>query len=286
MTATASELRVSDLMTRKVFTLTPVQSLPLAETMMGLLHVRHVPVVDGAGRLVGLVTHRDLLAAKISALAPLSDDERSSLQLAVPVSQVMRTDVWTIHSTALAVSAARIMQDHRLGCLPVIDDDRLVGILTQADLLTLVVDSLTLERKAPSPTVEKVMTLMPATIDANTTLAEARSMMSRFNIRHLPVLSDGRPVAIVSDRDLRVAEVIFAEMRDTRAAHAVRLLESAAPVRRVARDAPLDAVLDDMFHERNDAVLVVDGERLVGILTAADACRILSERLHERLERR
>ena len=76
MTTHARELRVADLMTRRVFTLTPQQSLPLAESMMGLLHVRHIPVVDDAGHVVGIVTHRDLLEAKISSLAPLSDDER------------------------------------------------------------------------------------------------------------------------------------------------------------------------------------------------------------------
>ena len=89
MSASAHELRVSDLMTRAVYKLTAVQSLPLAESLMDLKRIRHVPVVDDTGALVGLLTHRDLLAAKISALIPLSSDERTTLELSVPVSKVM-----------------------------------------------------------------------------------------------------------------------------------------------------------------------------------------------------
>ncbi len=60
MSGSTSEIRVDDLMTRSVYTVTEMQSLPLAESMMGLLHVRHIPVVDDERRVVGLVTHRDL----------------------------------------------------------------------------------------------------------------------------------------------------------------------------------------------------------------------------------
>ena len=147
----ADEARVADAMTRAVYTLKATQSLPLAEAMMGLARVRHVPVVDDDGHVVGLVTHRDLLAAKISTLAPLSEDERSTLQLSVPVSRVMRTEVWTIRSDALALTAARIMREHRYGCLPVVDDGRLVGIVTEADLLTLLTESLDLAVRPPRP---------------------------------------------------------------------------------------------------------------------------------------
>jgi CBS domain-containing membrane protein len=271
----ASEIRVADLMTRKVYTLTPMQSLPLAESMMGLLHVRHIPVVDAERRVVGLVTHRDLLNAKISSLAPLSDDERSDLQLAVPVSRIMRTNVWSIGPRAFAVSAARIMREHKMGCLPVVDEGRLVGIITEADLLALVTDSLELERMARPWTMERVMTQVPVTITPETTLAEARAAMSRFGIHHLPVVENGRPASMVYERDLSVAETIFEKSYQTQAAYVVRLL-GGARLRTVALDAPVDVVLADMLHEHLDAVVVVDAERVVGIFTATDACRMLA----------
>ena len=272
----SSELRVADLMTRTVHTLTPEQSLPLAESMMGLHHVRHIPVIDAERRVVGLVTHRDLLAAKISALTPLSEDERSSLQLAVPVSKIMQTQVWTIAPGAMAISAARIMREHRFGCLPVVEAGKLIGILAEADLLALVTDSLSLERPANPWTMERVMTRVPVTITPDATLAEARSAMVRYGIRHLPVVENGRPVALVCDRDLAIAEVVFAETARAPAAHVVRLLGETR-IHEVAPDASVDAVLHQMVSGHLDAVLVVDKGHLVGIFTAVDACRLLAD---------
>jgi CBS domain-containing membrane protein len=278
MTKHANEIRVADLMTRRVYTLTPMQSLPLAESMMGLLHVRHIPVVDAERRVVGIVTHRDLLQAKISSLAPLSDDERAELQLSVPVSRVMRTNVWTIAPQALAVSAARIMREHKMGCLPVVHDGRLVGIVTEADLLALVTDSLELDRPAQPWTMERVMTRVPVTITPDATLAEARAAMSRYGIHHLPVVENGRPIAMVCERDLTVAETIFEKSHETRAAYVVRLL-AGRRLHTAALDAPVDVVLADILREHVDAVAVVDGDRVAGIFTATDACRMLAEAL-------
>ena len=278
MSASAQELRVADLMTRAVYKLSPVQSLPLAESLMGLKRIRHVPVVDDAGALVGLLTHRDLLAAKISALIPLSPDERTTLELSVPVSKVMRTEVWTVGPEVLAVNAAKIMRDHKIGCLPVIDGGLVVGIIAESDLLALVTDSLALDRPARPWNVARAMTSAPVTISADTTIGEARATMSRFSIRHLPVVEGSSVVTMVSDRDLRVAEAVFREGSRARALHSVRLL-GMEPAVRVPHDAPLADVLDRMFRDRLEAVLVVDGARLVGILAASDACRLLAEQL-------
>jgi len=116
------------------------------------------------------------------------------------------------------------------------------------------------------------MTHVPVTISADTTLPAARATMSRYGIRHLPVVEGGRPVGMVADRDLLIAETIFAETAMTPATHVVRLLGAAA-VHAVRVDTTLDAVLAQMHRERLDAVVVVDREgRIVGIFTATDAC--------------
>jgi CBS domain-containing membrane protein len=278
--STSHELRVADLMTTAVHTLSPSQSLPLAEAFMGLARVRHVPVVSDSGELVGLVTHRDLLSAKISALVPLSPDERTTLELRVPVSRVMRTEVWTIGKSALAVSAARIMRDHHFGCLPVVDGRRLVGIITEADLLALVTDSIALERPRPM-TAERAMTPAPVTITPATSIAQARTLMARWEIRHLPVVENCHAIAIVSDRDLRVAEVVFRETAQASATHAARLVGTDV-VHRVPADAVLSRVFREMFESRIDAAVVEKDGRLVGVLTASDACRLLGEGLGQR----
>lgn len=271
------ELVVADLMTRSVSTLTPTQSLPLAEALMGLERIRHIPVVDDAGHLVGLVTHRDLLSARISALAPLSDDERSTIELAVPVSKIMRREVWTIAPDALAVSAARILRDHKFGCLPVVEEGKLVGILTEADLLALVTTSLEVDASRPSR-VEHAMTPSPISVTPDTTIPEARALMDRFHIRHLPVLDDGRFVTVISERDLSVAELVFQHAEHASATRAARIVGRDDTLR-VRPDAELARVFRDMFETRIDVALVEDGLRVVGILSASDACRVLAENL-------
>jgi CBS domain-containing membrane protein len=130
---------VKHLMTSPVVTFFPEQTLPLAEDVMRFKHVRHLPVIDDRRRLVGLVSHRDLLAAQISTRSALSRDERRAVQERVCVGDVMTRDVLTVHPDVNASIAAATLFDHKYGCLPVVDDHGvLVGIITEHDFLRLV----------------------------------------------------------------------------------------------------------------------------------------------------
>src|SRR6186997_1415820 len=123
-------LLVKHLMTSPVVTFFAEQSLPLAEDVMQLKHVRHLPVIDDARRLVGLVSHRDLLAAQISTRTGLTRDERRAVQQEVRGCDVMTRDVWTVRSDVNASIAAAAVFDHKFGCLPVVDEAGvLVGII-------------------------------------------------------------------------------------------------------------------------------------------------------------
>lgn len=271
------EAIVADVMTHDVFTLSPSHSLPLADTMMTLRHIRHIPVVDDAHRLVGLVTHRDLMKAQLSALSPLSKDERSTLELAIPISKIMQKEVWTIAPSARAAQAAQLLRDHRFGCLPVTEHGRLVGIVSESDLLQLLAQP---GPSVPAPQhwpIKQFMTGAPVTITLDTSLAEARLAFEQHHIHHLPVLSEGRAIGIVHERDIRVAEAIFGASQNTRAVHVAQLLgdihsDHARP------DEALAVVLERMIRDRVDAVLVVENDVLCGIFTLVDACRVLTVR--------
>ncbi len=131
-----SPVLVKHLMTTPVVSLFAEQTLPLVEDIMRFKHIRHLPVVDDAGRLVGLVSHRDLLRAQISPLTGLSKLERRARQEDVRVRDLMTRDLWTVHADTLASVAGQTMSEHRYGCLPVIDEHQvLVGILTERDFL-------------------------------------------------------------------------------------------------------------------------------------------------------
>jgi CBS domain-containing membrane protein len=127
---------VKEFMTTPVVTLLAEQSLPFAEDLMRLKHVRHLPVIDDARRLVGLVSHRDLLAAQISSRSGLTGDERRAVQDEVRVGQIMTRDVWSVRPDVPASIAVAMLHDHKFGCLPVIDDAGvLIAIVTEHDFL-------------------------------------------------------------------------------------------------------------------------------------------------------
>lgn len=143
-------MRVSDYMTRKVFTLRSDKKLFAAQEIMNWARVRHVPVVDKDNRLVGVVSHRDLLHASLSAVAgPAPEVERKQFLSNIPIEKVMRTQVETILPEAPVQEAAKLMRTKKIGCLPVVSDGKLVGIISEYDLLQII------EEIPPSGKTEK-----------------------------------------------------------------------------------------------------------------------------------
>jgi CBS domain-containing membrane protein len=134
---------VKHIMSAPVVTFFAEQTLPLAEDVMRFKHIRHLPVVDEHHHLVGLVSHRDLLAAKISTLTGLEQNQRRARQDNVRISEIMTRNIWSVRPDTNAAIAGRTLLDHKYGCLPVIDGgDRLVGIVTERDYLRIAVHAL------------------------------------------------------------------------------------------------------------------------------------------------
>jgi len=104
---------------------------------MSLARIRHLPVLRGS-RLVGLVTHRDILRAMCSVFADLDAPEQHDVLRNIPVREIMSSEIQTVSPDARAAEAGRTMLENKLGCLPVVEDgDRLVGIITEADFVEL-----------------------------------------------------------------------------------------------------------------------------------------------------
>lgn len=130
-------MRIRDLMSRNLVTLNAQADLELAEGLMSLMRVRHLPVVSGR-LLVGLVTHRDLLRACLSSIGGHTESQLQAHKASVTAAQIMRTDVTTVSPDTDVREAIRTMRAHKYGCLPVVDEDgELVGIVTEADFLHL-----------------------------------------------------------------------------------------------------------------------------------------------------
>ena len=137
-----SEMSVADLMTTDVVTLTEDETLALAQRCMARGRIRHLPVVR-KGKLVGLITHRDLLAASFSIFAEVEASEQRRIFDTVRVVEAMHRDVVAVSPSLSVSKAARILLENKYGCLPVVDSDhQLRGIVTEADFLRLTVQLL------------------------------------------------------------------------------------------------------------------------------------------------
>lgn len=138
---------VKDIMTDVVEALRVGDSLDLADRIMRVGRIRHLPVVDGDEHLVGLVTHRTILAAWVSHGGPDTED-RSAVARDIPIEMVMVKDVLTTTPEVPAYQAARVLEKHKYGCLPVVSGGKLVGIITEADFLRFARVHLELETPA------------------------------------------------------------------------------------------------------------------------------------------
>jgi CBS domain-containing membrane protein len=128
---------VRDWMTRNVVTGGPDTPLDVAERQMSAHNFRHLPIIE-EGRLVGVVSHRDLLRFTVSPLHAESVEADQVLKATIRVDRVMNTDVRTIGPDDALLEAAQRMRKDKYGCLPVVDNDRqLVGILTETDFVKL-----------------------------------------------------------------------------------------------------------------------------------------------------
>ncbi len=125
---------VSWRMTAHPFTVSPSTTVPEAVNLMQKHHVRKLPVVSN-GRLVGIVSQSDIDRASPSMATSFSAGELIYLFSKLKVSEVMTRHPITIGPDALLDEAAILMRDHKIEILPVIEDDELIGVITESDLL-------------------------------------------------------------------------------------------------------------------------------------------------------
>lgn len=123
----ASYLRVGQYMTTDLFTVRPEDLVDLAASLMDWEHIRHVPVEDDDGKLVGLVSHRSLLR--------LIGTEMEGAAQPTTVNDIMKRNPVTVTPDTSTLDAIEMMRAHNVGCLPVVKDEALVGIITERDLI-------------------------------------------------------------------------------------------------------------------------------------------------------
>jgi CBS domain-containing membrane protein len=128
-------LTVRDLMTPNPYTLQPRDTLAALYDLMDTRRVRHVPIVDRDGELVGLLTHTDLAMSALGSLSDLPLSQERDLLQRRRIREVMITEVETVDPDTPLTDAASTLFENKIGCLPVVEGYRLVGILTESDFV-------------------------------------------------------------------------------------------------------------------------------------------------------
>jgi CBS-domain-containing membrane protein len=127
-------MKVKDIMVKEVATLDVNDELSLANDIMRLGRIRHLPVVDGT-RLVGIVSERDLFRTSLAQALGYATRETRDLMKTLRIKDVMVTAVITIPADTDLCEATKIMVEEKIGCLPVVEDNRLVGLITETDIM-------------------------------------------------------------------------------------------------------------------------------------------------------
>lgn len=130
---------VRDWMTTNVVSVEPDTTLPEAHLIMKNHQIRRLPVLNNVGHVVGIITLGDIRGAEASTATTLSIWEMNYLLNQLKVKEIMTADPITIPPTATIGETAQIMLQYKVSGLPVVEDGKLVGIITESDIFEMVV---------------------------------------------------------------------------------------------------------------------------------------------------
>jgi CBS domain-containing protein len=276
-------MRVSDVMQRDVITIDEMADVALALQIMVYNEVRHLPVLR-EGEVVGILSERDVLSARRTAGngAESPATQGGLFELQGKVGDLMTRQVKSIHPRAGLEEAAARMAVEKIGCLLVFDDQKMVGLLTRADVLATAAQCPVDLSEGPEPDIGSMMTTKIAAVHEDDRLVDAASMMLRWGVRHLPVIDGLKRVrGILSDRDVRTAlgnplEAVTGEATSRRV-EALRVQDVMTPEPHTVRaDEPVSSVVAALVNELIGAMPVVDEEdHLVGMISYVDVLRRL-----------
>lgn len=132
------DIRVSDIMSSPVICVDSLTTVTEAQQLMQKHEIRRVPVIDD-GKLVGVLTQGDIRGAMPSEVTTLNRAEQEHLISHLKVERVMTKDVLTATQSTTLADAARLLAKYKFGGLPVVDDDTVVGIITESDIFKTIV---------------------------------------------------------------------------------------------------------------------------------------------------
>ncbi|MFZ6021706.1 MAG: CBS domain-containing protein [Chloroflexota bacterium] len=265
-------------MTSPVITCDPATRLHDALRIMNRHQIRAMPIVE-QGRLVGIVTKRDLLRADVT---PVIRDSWEQYRMAgnLTMEKIMTTGVITTRPDVPAAKAARVLMENKITALPVLDRQQaLVGILTASDLFRLIIEEVPL--LGENIRVHEYMTADVQTAEPTTTLLAAQRMMAVKRIRALPVLQNGLLIGIVTRTDLLSAapSVVTTqgrlEVTEMVLNTPLQFIMTTKPIT-IGEEQPITEAARLMLENKIHALPVLDSDQdLCGIITETDLFRLI-----------
>lgn len=272
---------VEEIMTRTQVSVEAEQSVHLADALMSARGLQHLPVVDEDNNLLGLVSHRDIVAAELGlarnqvARAEEQDfvrDEPEQHDLLRPVAGIMTSEVVTLTTDMSARAAIAHLLRSRHGFAPVLEGMSLVGVLTEDDVLRFCMGYF----RASPMVVADIMTRELITAKDSTSLRDAASLMEREDIHHLLVAdSAGHLHGVVSHRD-----VLMLQRSVTTVAQDVWSIDQLASKNAwtTTTNTPITEAAQTLIDNHFGCLPVVEKKHLLGIVTLSDFLRaILSD---------
>jgi acetoin utilization protein AcuB len=257
-------------MRRGTFTVHEADCLGTAYAAMNRSRVRHLPVTGG-GRVVGMLSERDILAVR----AHVTDTEWWT----IPVRLAMTAPAQTAGPEDSVTEVAGRMALAKIGAMPVVERGKLLGIATVGDVLEAEV------RMAVAParslgSAADAMTPYPVTVHPETQLRDAVRLMIDHHVRHLPVVDwSSAIVGMLSERDVRSAigdPVEYAAAGDSTVELRIRDVMT-KPVVSIPFDMTIGDIAAKLADDRVGALPVVDRfGALIGIVSYVDVCRVLA----------
>ena len=281
-------MKVRDVAHTHVITVRGADSIDRAISLMEEFGIHHLVVAED-GRVEGMVSDRDILISTgwmLTAERRIGDPEAPRVIGPTRVEQIMSRPAMCVEADDELRGAVRILDRRKIGALPVLEQGRLWGILTETDLIRWLLHA---DARPDGPVrpyldqpVGRRCTRQVITASPDDDIMDLVDLFRRYRIRHVPVVADGRLVGLVADRDVRRL-LGWEEIREAMADEAGRVFEPPSRVEQIMQtrlhtlpgDAPLREALRTMLEHKIHSVLITRDRQLEGILTETDFVRDL-----------
>ena len=263
-------MQIKNLMSEDIITIDKDQNLSDALKLLRKNNVSRLPVVNNK-ELVGIISERDI-ASKLG-----SSKYESMPASRLHISSVMVKDVFTVPQTMQLEEVANLMLENGIGSVPIMDDDKMVGIVSKADFVTLATGI-----AFDKITVKEIMSKGVIAISPTERLVHARRKMIESHVGRLPVVDEGNLVGMITSKDLMRAFIDFRKKVPEKYQKSqikevlVEDIMSRNPTV-VTKDMSITEVSDIMMQTGYNGLPVIDNDEVIGIITQTDILKLIEK---------